>query len=213
MKRFLWCLLPLIFIGCGENKQEFYYDYHPSMEIERTWAPQSFPLVIKVPQELEPYQLAIDRSAEVWNEALGQRAVVFIYDQTPNIQWQDPKESLFDDLFGLYKQLSWKFDDVGPTVLAYTGTLSLNGTIQKADLIFNFDNFIFADVEAPPAHTNYVDFQSVLIHELGHFLGLSHVTLSEDSSSVMLPTLRKAEGRRLLSNGDLYRIRNLYLRM
>lgn len=199
--------------SCSDSREEFYYDHHPSEEGNLTWSPASFPLLIHVPEEMEPYEVAIEKAAHRWNEVLGQKAIVFVFDRTPNTQWSDPKESLSDGISGLYQQLIWDYESVGSTVLAYTGTLSLNGQIQRADLIFNFQSFNFADYDAPPPHTNYIDFESVLVHELGHFLGLGHVTMSEDSQSVMLPSLRKAEERRILSPGDVFRLRNLYLRL
>lgn len=203
----------LLLSACSQQNAEYYYDNHPSGSSQRAWNVRSFPLVVEVPDDLLPYQVSIENAGRAWNDALGQTVFVFSYRGAPNTQWTDSKASLFDDYFGLFKQVDWKFSDVGNSVLAYTGTLSVDGEIQSADLIFNFDKFHFDDYDKNPANTNYIDFESVLVHELGHFLGLGHISTSEDSGSVMLPTLRKAETRRALSPGDIVRIRQLYFKL
>lgn len=213
MRLLLLLALSVFLTACAQSESEFYYDNHPATNSMRAWDSHSFPLVIQVPDELLPYQISIERAGRSWNEALGETVFVFAYNHSPNTQWTDSKKSLFDNYFGLFMQVDWSFTDIGPSVLAYTGTLAVDGTIQSADLIFNFDNFHFDDYDKNPSSTNYVDFESVLVHELGHFLGLSHINMSEDSSSVMLPSLRKAESRRGLSQGDIVRIRQLYLRL
>ena len=83
--------------------------------------------------------------------------------------------------------------------------------ILAIQLFFNFQNYTFSDVnDGSPNAINNIDFESVLTHELGHFLGLNHVGISEDASSVMLPKLSRGVAKRVLSNGDVDRVKVLY---
>ena len=49
-----------------------------------------------------------------------------------------------------------------------------------------------------------------IAHELGHFLGLGHVSASEDAFSVMLEKISRGSSKRVLSQGDIDRIKLLY---
>ena len=50
-----------------------------------------------------------------------------------------------------------------------------------------------------------------MVHELGHYLGLKHVSSGEDPESVMKASLSRGEERRVLSIKDGEKIRRLYI--
>lgn len=209
----------------------------------KAWKNEDLPLLIYVPVEMNAYKVSIQKSAQNWEAALGRPVFNFVFDDVskPNTQYSgDPYASLFDGYSGLFKNMSWNFpgtaarnyaDKVDNSVLAFTGTLTTNGRITAADVLFNFGgNFRFVDVDtvSPADNTlpQQMDFESVLTHELGHFLGLAHVGPSYEvkdtctgydddlvtpaNYSIMCDSIVSKKKRRVISSKDIARIRALY---
>lgn len=80
--------------------------------------------------------------------------------------------------------------------------------IFEVDIIIN-EEFDIGDAEQD---FNKYDFNSILIHELGHGVGLGHVpTRSECSGSTMWPSIGRGEtSKRTLTNDDQTCVRALY---
>jgi hypothetical protein len=102
---------------------------------------------------------------------------------------------LRDNLFGIYKATSWPYPEY-PDALAITQIFAIRYNhgesneyvaMVEADIIMNYDNFLFDS--ADPSAFDY-DFQTVLLHELGHFLGLQHKPRSYPrAQTVMYPSI------------------------
>ncbi|MES2525744.1 MAG: matrixin family metalloprotease [Bdellovibrionota bacterium] len=102
---------------------------------------------------------------------------------------------LRDGKFAIYKATQWPYPEF-PDALAITqifairynrGESSEYVAIQEADVIMNYEDFLFDD--ASPMAFDY-DFQTVLLHELGHFLGLQHKPRSYNrNNTVMYPSI------------------------
>ena len=138
----------------------------------------------------------------------------------PNYQYSTVREPLQDSILGIFKQEDWNIKnsqgvELESTVLAITTIASLDLRIVHADIIFNFDNHHFGDVDHPDLGYELLtmDFESVIIHEMGHYLGLRHIPVSEDPSSVMKSSISRGESRRNLSEQDAERIRRLYINL
>ena len=105
--------------------------------------------------------------------------------------------------------LDW-FEEASDLTIAITGyTYDVNSNrIINADIIFNeeFYNFAYTD----PVFVTQIDFESSLLHELGHFLGLKHINKDDDPNSIMNPSLSKGQIKRTLSEQDKATIRSLY---
>lgn len=214
MKNFL-ILLFLITSACSQNSDIHYDPPTPGNTNQtsvKSWNINNFPLKIYVPTELDAYRIAIENSAETWRSAFNRPVFEFIFDDgtNQNTQWNGPLDSLYDSFFGLFKMTSWSFVNIDNGVLAFTGTLTQSGTIIHADVLFNFKNYKFGDVVLNPTDSTLVDYESVLTHELGHFLGLNHIDIGTDPISIMNPTIKKGQSKRYLSPDDLFRIKSLY---
>lgn len=210
-------LLYFILAACSQNNEVHYDPPAPTTAALKAWNPTTFPLTIYIPAELNDFQPAILASQTTWNNAFKGQVFHFVFNDPSkvNTQWVKQYDSLYDSYFGLFKinAPNWNYELGGnpSSVLAFTGTLTQNGLIIHADMLFNFQSYgsDFGDANTLGG-SNKIDFESVLTHEMGHFLGLNHITASEDAASVMLPSITRGTSKRNLSVGDIQRIKVLY---
>lgn len=118
-------------------------------------------------------------------------------------------DDFYDGEMGIYRSSNW-FSQVSPTALAITQYFGYRSgsfiTLVHADIILN-DSGLFGFSTTQPTPGGHYDLPSIMVHELGHFLGLSH-NLSE--SSVMRPSLSSGSTNRTLTAADNRDIRNRY---
>jgi len=107
-----------------------------------------------------------------------------------------------DDEIGVYKSYEW-FEELPEGILAVTqyfglrrnrGSASEYLELIHADIIFNYRDYFFTMDEGESFH---YDLPSVLLHELGHLLGLPHQNETE-SLSIMKPFLNSSDIQRNL---------------
>jgi hypothetical protein len=88
------------------------------------------------------------------------------------------------------------------------------GQMVDADIVFNGQHH-FAVLGATPDRADATpvpyDFQNVLTHELGHYLGISHETLDDAEATMFLTSSRGETQKRDLADSDRSLISNLYL--
>ena len=120
-----------------------------------------------------------------------------------------------DDEIGVYKSYKW-FEELPDGVLAITqyfgirrnkGTSSEYLELIHADIIFNYRDYIFTMNEEESFH---YDLPTVLLHELGHLLGLPHHN-GEKSLSIMNPFLNSSDVKRNLFLKDKENLQDNYL--
>lgn len=114
----------------------------------------------------------------------------------PDIQSTNRFSTLDDGVSGIYKQNDW--GDISSTSLAECVVETSGGYIINSDIHFNYANFTFATTDTFPGWQ--FDLESVALHEMGHFLGLSH---SENPEDVMYPSIASGIKKRSLSSGDI----------
>ncbi|MBL6989175.1 MAG: matrixin family metalloprotease [Bacteriovoracaceae bacterium] len=129
-----------------------------------------------------------------WDAALPTYKVFkFPTDEVENKLYEKLEDYFLKDKeFGVYKAYDW-FTNVSHRALAITQFFYVkknDGTpfeyleIIHADIIVNFEYFSFS---ADPDTRFHYDLPSVILHELGHLLGLKHTGGSADS--VMAPSM------------------------
>ena len=154
----------------------------------------------------------IEQMMHIWNESTS------VYDffvegdlRTANKTYSSLSSFKNDGEMGIYRADSW-FSDVSSTALAITQTFGFRrnaGTSSEyvelihADIIVNYDNFSFGI----NGSSTVFDLKTVILHELGHFLGLKH---NDDTTSIMYPSLGRGEVKRSLNTTDISGIRSLY---
>jgi hypothetical protein len=78
---------------------------------------------------------------------------------------------------------AWPYADTANTLALTTVSFGVNdGAIFEAFTEVNTANYTITIQDPPPANSSSYDLQSILTHEVGHFLGLAH---APDPSSMM----------------------------
>ncbi len=97
-----------------------------------------------------------------------------------------------------YNMISWKdtWESENSTEQARTQLNWSKTSLYEADIVVNDHNFDYATFDEE-LKGKIVDFTSLMIHELGHVLGLAH---NEDQSSVMNTKLAYGEDRQETEN-------------
>jgi hypothetical protein len=174
-----------------------------------------------------PYKLSNEMSAEqrahlvaamnIWEKAAGKKLFAYVgLDSKKGDDFKDLYSSLNDTTNGHYLDTNWKKTGKADYVLATT--IWTNGAssevMLQSDIRFNNECYLFGDslkLDGEPAR-EIVDLQSLALHELGHLLGLGHITEEQDDDSIMNPALFIGKGltSRTLSKGDFERIHAIY---
>lgn len=155
-----------------------------------SWKDQvPIPLVVHAdfPRDYIP---ALERATKVWENAAGHALFSIV-----NTNYKDSSTPAKDGKSVIYWLKTWETDK--PTEQARTSIYWVGDQIREADLRVNDKNFDFymdTSTEEKGVHL-----ESLLIHELGHVLGLKH---NDGSSSVMATYLALQVKRETLSSPD-----------
>lgn len=136
--------------------------------------------------------LAIEAAAEEWKRRLGRE--LFNIRLTGVAGADEPSK---DGVSMIYWLNHWEADrgtEQARTTVYWTGN-----RIYEADIRVNGANFLFYDGDGTEAFSG-VDVTSLLVHELGHVLGLAHI---EKLPSVMAYSLKSGTLRRTPTQVDL----------
>jgi hypothetical protein len=149
----------------------------------------------------------VEQMMKAWNNALvGKKFFTVPVTSTTSNKEYVSLSSYNDGELGIYKHNGW-FTNVSSSALAITQFFGVRRNAETssefiemthADIIFNYRDF---DFKTDPADTSMYDFHTVLLHELGHFIGLGHNTST--SSSVMYPFLTASDIHRSLFAADI----------
>jgi hypothetical protein len=140
-----------------------------------------------VPAELRE---SVRIAASQWNYKLSKEAIVVL--ESDNIPLAPEK----DGVNVIYWQTTWaddKTSEQARTTIHWKGDV-----ISEADVLVNAKDHTYSAFGA--LEPTKIDFTSLMVHELGHVLGLQHV---QSSPSVMAPTLAQSTQRIVPTETDL----------
>ncbi len=191
------------------------------------WPASRRPITLKISSDLSsdmtPGQYVsglspLEQMAKVWNDSISGNIFFNVpFSAAANTGYSD-LDSFQDGQMGIYRSDSW-FSDVSSGALAITqyygymrssSTLGSYVELSEADIIINNRNFngdfYFDAIPYSQDGIYKWDLPTVVLHEMGHFLGMCH---DSGHSSVMKPYYGKT--RKTLYSFDITKITDLYV--
>ena len=182
------------------------------------WANRSFPKAVHLSANFKENEINnIVAMSDAWKTALQDKRTFFAYgNRTPEISnTLNNLDSMLDGVLGIYRTENWPPALPG-SALAVTqifgrrhniGTPNEFVNIEHADILINFDIHDFDSTDSGP---NY-DLRTVILHEMGHFLGLTHKSYSSNpDSSVMYPSINSSTSKRAPRQVDIMDLAEKY---
>lgn len=200
------CLL--VFISCGKDSGEVKIISNGNSDLPEKWDMSRFPILIDFHRSFEAtYDNDINDAIAEWNAALGVTALTYRYYDTSEIQYADLNE-IVDGKSYVSMQTDWGILGLSVDSLAVTISYITNGIISDADVVFN-TSYSFYPTSSPVSIIHNYHFKTVLLHELGHYLGLPHVSVEDNPNSIMNPTIQNTDMKDIHSL-DTNNVKNLY---
>jgi hypothetical protein len=180
------------------------------------WNDKSFPKTIQISNDFTPAEVtSIQAMSTAWHDQVGNKNF-FGYglraaEVSNNINNMD---TFYDNVMGIYKTVSWP-DGLPTSALAVTqifgrryntGSSSEFVNIEHADILVNYEIFNFDTADTGAGY----DLRTVILHEMGHFLGLQHNTSVPRAQSVMYPSISSTEAKRTPLQADINDMANKY---
>lgn len=152
------------------------------------------PVVMKLHESVpENYRKVIASAADVWNTTYGKTLIVV--DQTQIIS--GPTQASKDTENVIYFYDDWEASKT--TEQARTSVYWQGDAIKEADIRVNAKDFQFYDLSLSNKGPSRVNLQALIIHEMGHVLGLKH---KDTDSSVMATYLASQTDRVVVAETD-----------
>jgi hypothetical protein len=187
--------------------------YSSSLAPSKWPSNSNFPINLRVGTNFNTDESdAIKNSANAWSASTGDRVQFFETSNTTSPVGTNKLSGYKDSVMGVYRLDTWP-SDLPAMALAVTqiygtkvniGSSSERIEINHADVLVNFDYFTFTTTNA----WGY-DLETVILHELGHFLGLYHET-SSAHDSVMYPTISRYNVNQVPKENDSAAIASKY---
>jgi hypothetical protein len=218
LKNLVYLTFLVVFAACAPKEEAAFRTTKSGLS--GTMAPSywngglnAFPLNLSISSDFSVNETsAIIDTANNWTTSTGNNNQLF--DTSANTTEKNTinLNSFQDDVMGIYKVTAWP-SDLPQTALAVTQIFGIRRNIGSsseiiemthADILVNYQNFSFSTTNG----FGY-DLQTVVLHEMGHFLGLYHDDSSKENS-VMYPTISRFVTNRTPKDSDILNLSNKY---
>lgn len=158
-----------------------------------SWKGQ-LPIVMKIHESVPTsYYDSVVQAAESWNKTYGKTLIVI--DKNDIIT--GPVVSMKDTKNVIYFYPTWEANKT--TEQARTSVYWLGDAIKEADIRINAKDFEYYDLALNNKGPSKINLQALIIHEMGHVLGLKH---KDTESSVMATYLASQSDRVQIAQTD-----------
>lgn len=224
---FVLTLFTLLFAACKKEtttSQTTLANTNGTSCLIGKWSDSSLPLSVKLSTEFNGDMNAgmlvgglnpIEQMAKLWNDSLGgAKTLITTPFPAASATGYTSTSSFRDGEIGIYKSFPW-FSNVQSSVIAITqyygvvtSSSGLGQYIQMshADIIVNYRDYGSDLLMANAVYPADMDLPTVVLHEMGHLLGLCH---ESSSPSIMAPYY--AGTQRSLQNFDRRRVQDIYI--
>lgn len=188
-----------------------------SSSAPKRWSSSAFPRPLQISEDFSNNEVtAINAMVDAWESSISNSRNLMTVSTTPAIEVDDPNIDLEglgkDGVNGIYRITRWPSSIPG-TALAVTqlfmqaynpGTANEYYMLLHGDILINY-SYSFRTVSDTSSSSNY-DLLTVVLHELGHYLGLGHRT----GDSVMIEAIGRRTEIRAPRPLDVTALTNLY---
>lgn len=211
MKTLLFVPILLSLVACNATKTE---NVTTGGVVTSTtphiWGSQAFPKTVYISEDFDTAEVDnLNDMADVWNAAPTNNMSFFALHSSTVPEKSETvasSDGFKDNLFAIYKVVKWPTDL--PSALAVTqmfGTLYNSGesdeyfSVQHADILVNY-RYTFYSADSGYGY----DLKTVVLHEMGHFIGLNHqpVSYANRYTTVMYPSVSSGDKKRTLQELD-----------
>lgn len=213
-------LFLLIFLAsCNGTKTASTTKASINSEAPYFWMDKSFPKTLRVSTAFSASEVTnLEAMGTAWKTAVEDKATFFAYGtREAEITNTISSSGAFrDGVLGVYRATKWPYPDYSDAlavtqIFAYrynVGSSSEYVAIDEADIIMNYEWF---DFDNPDPYAYSYDFRTVMLHEMGHFLGLLHKPKTYPrADSVMYPSIFSTEIKRVPQSIDAADLANKY---
>lgn len=207
----LQLLILNLLVSCGkttELSEESRFSSQSEV-VNSRWPASAFPLDVKISNDFNNNELStIDAMANAWTDTT-KSTTTFLQVSASATETEKSNLNDYDDeILGIYKLTKWD-SDLPATALAVTqifGTRRGDSiTMEHADILINYENYEFST----DGGFGY-DLATVVLHEMGHFLGLYHESAVTSDESVMYPSISRFDIKRSPLTFDVSKLQGKY---
>lgn len=216
MKTSLALLLLFSLVSCNKTKVASSTKGSINAEAPYLWPSMSAPKHMLISEAFSAEEVTkIKAMGNRWYTALNSKRQFFSFEEgaTELTVGIASGGALAEGIFGIYRSNPWLYPEY-PDALAVTqifgyrynrGTPSEYVSMEEADIIMNYQNFAFGN-----GTSGKYDFETVMLHEMGHFLGLGHRKTANRTDTVMYPTIYHWEVKKDPQNLDINDLASKY---